>query len=76
MANGDAALGMVGTAMTLMFGVAMIDYAHRSTKDLMKQGRGKGKNGKNGNNFNIKYAPDFSPPKGKQPPFNPFQVKF
>ena len=40
MANGDAALGMVCTAMTLMFGVAMIDYAQRSTKDLMKSGRG------------------------------------
>lgn len=75
MANGDAALGMVGTAMTLMFGVAMIDYAHRSTKDLMKQGRGRGK-GKNGNNFNIKYAPDFSPPKGTKPRFDPFGVKF
>ena len=70
MANGDAALGMVGTAMTLMFGVAMIDYAHRSTKDLMKQGRGKGRN------FHIKTAPNFNPPKGKQPSFNPFQVKF
>ena len=73
MANGDAALGMVGTAMTLMFGVAMIDYAHRSTKDLMKQGRGKGKNG---NNFNIKYAPNFNPPKGTKPRFDPFGVKF
>ena len=39
MANGDAALGVVGTAMTLMFGIAMIDYAQRSTKDLMKSGR-------------------------------------
>ena len=55
MANGDAALGMVGTAMTLMFGVAMIDYAQRSTKDLMKSGRGKNKK-----DFgNMKFAPDF-----------------
>ena len=52
MTNGDPALGMVGTAMTLMFGIAMIDYAQRSTKDLMKSGRGKG--GKN-----MRFAPDF-----------------
>ena len=46
---------MVGTAMTLMFGVAMIDYAQRSTKDLMKSGRGKNKK-----DFgNMKFAPDF-----------------
>ena len=56
MANGDAALGMVGTAMTLMFGVAMIDYAHRSTKDLMKSGRGKKSVSAQGN---MKFAPDF-----------------
>lgn len=55
MANGDAALGMVGTAMTLMFGVAMIDYAQRSTKDLMKSGRGKGRK----TDYNMKFAPDF-----------------
>ena len=73
MTNGDPALGMVGTAMTLMFGVAMIDYAHRSTKDLMKQGRGKGRNG---NNFNVKHAPDFSPPNGKVPKFDPFKVEW
>tara|TARA_Y100001949_G_C15940702_1_gene310036 strand:- start:711 stop:932 length:222 start_codon:yes stop_codon:yes gene_type:complete len=73
MTDGDAALGMVGTAMTLMFGVAMIDYAHRSTKDLMKQGRGKGRNG---NNFNVKHAPDFSPPKGTKQHFDPYSVRF
>jgi hypothetical protein len=56
MANGDAALGMVGTAMTLMFGIAMIDYAQRSTKDLMKSGRGKNKKESFGN---MKFAPDF-----------------
>jgi len=38
--EGDA-LGMVGSAMTLMFGITMIKYAQDSTKDLMKQGRGK-----------------------------------
>ena len=55
MANGDPALGMVGTAMTLMFGIAMIDYAQRSTKDLMKSGRGKNKK-----EFgHMKFAPDF-----------------
>lgn len=55
MTNGDPALGMVGTAMTLMFGIAMIDYAQRSTKDLMKSGRGKSKK-----DFgNMKFAPDF-----------------
>ena len=68
MANGDAALGMVGTAMTLMFGVAMIKYAQDSTKDLMKQGRGKG--------LTTKFAPDFSPPKGTKPRFDPFDVRF
>lgn len=73
MTDGDAALGMVGTAMTLMFGVAMIDYAHRSTKDLMKQGRGKGRNG---NDFNVKHAPDFSPPKGTKQRFDPYSVRF
>ena len=41
MTNSDEALGMVGSAMTLMFGVAMIKYAQDSTKDLMKKGRGK-----------------------------------
>ena len=70
MTNGDAALGMVGTAMTLMFGVAMIKYASDSTKDLMKSGRGKGRN------LTIKHAPDFSPPKGRKPAFNPYEVKF
>ena len=55
MANGDAALGMVGTAMTLMFGVAMIDYAQRSTKDLMKSGRGGDKKRRK----TIKLAQDF-----------------
>ena len=73
MANGDAALGMVGTAMTLMFGVAMIKYAQDSTKDLMKQGRGKGTKP---HNFTTKFAPDFSPPKGTKPRFDPFDVKF
>jgi len=67
MANGDAALGMVGTAMTLMFGVAMIKYAQDSTKDLMKSGRGKGR---------TNYAPDFRPPKGTKPRFDPYAVKF
>lgn len=81
MANGDAALGVVGTAMTLMFGVAMIDYAHRSTKDLMKQGRGKGKEKEEKEKegiglFNIKFAPDFRPPKGTKPRFDPYGVKF
>jgi hypothetical protein len=58
MTNGDPALGMVGTAMTLMFGIAMIDYAQRSTKDLMKSGRGKNK--KEPPTFgNMKFAPDF-----------------
>ena len=67
----DGALGMVGTAMTLMFGVAMIKYAQDSTKDLMKSnGRGKGRN------FTTKFAPDFSPPKGTKPRFDPFGVKF
>ena len=70
MTNGDAALGMVGTAMTLMFGVAMIKYASDSTKDLMKQGRGKGRG------YSIKHAPDFSPPKGRKPAVNPYEVKF
>jgi len=60
MTNGDPALGMVGTAMTLMFGIAMIDYAQRSTKDLMKSGRGKNKR-----DFgNMKFAPDFRHKKG------------
>jgi len=67
----DGALGMVGTAMTLMFGVAMIKYAQDSTKDLMKSnGRGKGRN------FTTKYAPDFRPPKGTKPRFDPFDVRF
>jgi len=67
----DGALGMVGTAMTLMFGVAMIKYAQDSTKDLMKSnGRGKGRN------YTTKFAPDFSPPKGTKPRFDPFGVKF
>ena len=69
MANGDGALGLVGTAMTLMFGVAMIKYAQDSTKDLMKQGRGKGLT-------TTKFAPDFSPPKGTKPRFDPFDVRF
>ena len=68
MANGDAALGMVGTAMTLMFGIGMIKYAQDSTKDLMKTGRGK--------NYTIKTAPNFSAPKGRKPAFNPYEVKF
>jgi len=42
MTREDDALGMVGSAMTLMFGVTMIKYAQDSTKDLMKNGRGKG----------------------------------
>ena len=71
MTAGDGALGLVGTAMTLMFGVAMIKYAQDSTQDLMKNGRGKGRNG-----FGIKHAPDFSPPKGTKPRFDPFKVKF
>jgi len=66
----DGALGLVGTAMTLMFGVAMIKYAQDSTKDLMKQGRGKGRN------YTTKFAPDFSPPKGTKPRFDPFDVRF
>ena len=67
----DGALGMVGTAMTLMFGVAMIKYAQDSTKDLMKSnGRGKGRN------YTTKFAPDFSPPKGTKPRFDPFDVRF
>ena len=57
MTAGDEALGMVGTAMTLMFGVAMIKYASDSTKDLMKTGRGKGR--KNGYGKTIKFAPEF-----------------
>ena len=57
MANGDAALGMVGTAMTLMFGIAMIDYAQRSTKDLMKSGREGAKRKPQGEN--MRFAPDF-----------------
>ena len=59
MANGDAALGLVGTAMTLMFGVAMIKYASDSTKDLMKSGRGKGRKNGRGYGKTIKFAPDF-----------------
>lgn len=38
--EGDA-LGMVGSAMTLMFGISMVKYAQDSTRDLMKKGRGK-----------------------------------
>jgi|TARA_B100001079_G_scaffold265000_1_gene270152 hypothetical protein len=63
MTNSDEALGLVGSAMTLMFGVAMIKYAQDSTKDLMKKGRGKAK---------IIPAPDFSPPSGKLPKFDPY----
>ena len=67
----DGELGLVGTAMTLMFGVAMIKYAQDSTKDLMKSnGRGKGRN------FTTKFAPDFSPPKGTKPRFDAFDVRF
>jgi|TARA_B100000470_G_C19630628_1_gene319677 hypothetical protein len=53
MTNRDEALGLVGTTMTLMFGVAMIKYAQDSTKDLMKSGRGKDKKPR------VKFAPDF-----------------
>ena len=70
MTAGDEALGMVGTAMTLMFGVAMIKFAQDSTQDLMKKGRGKGRS------YNVKYAPDFRPPNGKTPRFDPFKVRF
>ena len=62
MTNGNPALGMVGTAITLMFGIALIDSAHRSTKDLMKSGRGKAKPdfGFRSTNYgNMKIAPDF-----------------
>ena len=43
MTNGDNTLPMIGSVMTLMFGVAMIKYAQDSTQDLMKKGRGKAK---------------------------------
>ena len=62
----DPALGMVGTAITLMFGVAMIKNASDSTKDLMKSGRGKGKK-------TIHMAPDFK--KGNVPNFDPYFFK-
>tara|TARA_B100000953_G_scaffold220694_1_gene182634 strand:- start:53 stop:217 length:165 start_codon:yes stop_codon:yes gene_type:complete len=41
MANGDNALPMIGSVVTLMFGIGMVKYAQDSTRDLMKQGRGK-----------------------------------
>ena len=58
----DPALGMVGTAITLMFGIGMVKYASDSTKDLMKSGRGKGKK--------THVAPDFE--KGNVPNFDPY----
>ena len=48
MTNGDNALPMIGSVVTLMFGVAVVKYAQDSTRDLMKGGRGKAKK-------NIKY---------------------
>ena len=41
MTDRDDALGMVGATMTMMFGITMVKYAQDSTRDLMKQGRGK-----------------------------------
>ena len=47
-----------------------IDASIKKTQDLMKKGRGKGRS------YNVKYAPDFRPPNGKTPRFDPFKVRF
>ena len=72
MPNGDNTLPMIGSVMTLMFGVAMIKYAQESTQDLMKKSRGKAKK-------DIKFNPAHATNKlrvengyGKVPKFNPF----